>query len=141
MSDTNAAVPDIAIHKMKDCLTMSDTTIVPDFAIDALRERMRQLDNQIKERTRLNDIDIAIHNELAELVAALTRKSKPRKPRVSGSCAGTPAADAMEEPTPGPTVFASAATSDTNHTAATFSPRASAFVAPDNAAGDMAEAA
>jgi hypothetical protein len=70
---------------------MSDISSPQDPAIEALRERERQLDADVQQHIRNAEVATACRNEVRELIALLTRKARVRKPRVVGETAnGTP---------------------------------------------------
>jgi hypothetical protein len=82
---------------------MSETnTATPlDAAIALITERARELDVKILEHQRAIDVATASRSELLDLIATLSRKPRPRKPRPVTEAATGPAEDA-----PRPTVFA-----------------------------------
>jgi hypothetical protein len=61
---------------------MSDLNELQDPAIEALRERARQLDTDIDAARRRLEIATACRDELLEMVAVLSRKPRSRKPRI-----------------------------------------------------------
>jgi hypothetical protein len=131
---------------------MSDTNLSSphDAAIETVRERVRQLAADIALHKARMEGATLVHDELVELIATLTRKARPKKPRPVGASTSAPIADSAEEPAR-PTVFAAAATSDAGNAPGTFppgtfppgtfAPRPTVFATPSNDAGDMAAAA
>ena len=62
---------------------MNDNPI-PDAAIEALRERTRQLDTDIAQHTRSVEVATACRDELLDVIATLSRKPRARsRPRLS----------------------------------------------------------
>jgi hypothetical protein len=86
---------------------MSDTNANPhDAAIAQILARIAELDIQIAQHNQLARTDAAIRDELADLVATLSRKPRSRRTRVVTETV-TPAEDA-----PRATVFASVPAND-----------------------------
>lgn len=78
---------------------MSDTTPTPnDAAIAVITERARELDIEILGHQRCIDVATASRNELLDLIATLSRKSRPRKVRA--------VPEAANDEAPRQTVFA-----------------------------------
>lgn len=86
---------------------MSDTTPTPnDAAIAVITERARELETEILGHQRSIDVATASRNELLDLIATLSRKSRPRKVRAVPEAAN----DAAEAPRQ--TVFAAPCVTD-----------------------------
>jgi len=74
---------------------MSDISANPmDAAIAVLRERERELDGEILAHTRQVEMATARRDELLDLIATLSRKPRPRKPRQVAEAAPSAAEDA-----------------------------------------------
>jgi hypothetical protein len=84
-------------------VTVTDTN-PHDAAIAAILARIAELDIQIAHHNQLARTDAAIRDELADLVATLSRKPRSRRPRTVTETV-TPAEDVQR-----PTVFASVPT-------------------------------
>lgn len=54
-----------------------------DCLIETVRERVRQIDLGVLALQRKIEIEQAIRSELEDILATLTRKTKPRKPRTT----------------------------------------------------------
>ena len=84
---------------------MSDTTSNPmDAAIAVLRDRERELDAEIQSHIRQVEIATARRDELLDLIATLSRKPRPRKPRAVAEAA--PSTPEEAAPAPRPSIFA-----------------------------------
>jgi hypothetical protein len=76
---------------------MSDIISPNDAAIEALRERERQLDAEIQAHTRRAEVATERREEVRDLIAMLSRKPRARRPRAV-EASDAPQSEAGREP-------------------------------------------